>query len=312
METQILKEVLACLPKDRTVFRYGKDDYALLLLSYFAANGKRISDIKRSHYKRLLEKPSVKRLVSTFGNGKVTGSDFHYGYAIKSSDFVLTVGSWNTGCDRYAQTSANSGNLVLQLNFNSNHDRNFGQLIGNDELDYFVCDGHPVLQPGERPYYRNTLGWARMDLDFDTGEVLIEEVQNDWLRNANYYLNRASRRVLRWPESDARKEEYSMVKQYVNNLDSLKSIWAEAILTAVFRFCVEELGMKTIYYHTFDTGNRLKQISWSHPPRSLYTELPKKFCFSLTDAIPVFLLKSKIVKRKLKKIRNPLWYEIKM
>lgn len=36
-----------------------------------------------------------------------------------------------------------------------------------------------MLRPEERPYFRETLAWARLDVDLEHGEALIEEVQND-------------------------------------------------------------------------------------------------------------------------------------
>ena len=48
-----------------------------------------------------------------------------------------------------------------------------------------------------------------------------------------------------------------------------------------------------VYYHTFKTGIRFKNIAWTAPPRSLYTDLPRKFCFRETTQAPMFLKKCK-------------------
>ena len=53
--------------------------------------------------------------------------------------------------------------------------------------------GHPVLAPGERPYFRETLAWARIDLDLVSSEALVEEIQSDWVRCANRLKRRLSR-----------------------------------------------------------------------------------------------------------------------
>ena len=63
-------------------------------------------------------------------------------------------------------------------------------------------------------------------------------------------------------------------------------MWDEAALTAAINFVMDELGIRRIYYHTFVTGNALKKIRHSYPPRSLYTDLPRKLCFKLTDEPP--------------------------
>ena len=50
------------------------------------------------------------------------------------------------------------------------------------------------------------------------------------------------------------------------------------------------LGVQKIYYHTYSSGNILKVLPENEaPPKSIYTQLPKKFCFSKTDEIPPFL-----------------------
>ena len=57
-----------------------------------------------------------------------------------------------------------------------------------------------------------------------------------------------------------------------------------------FYFLKEEIGINTIFYHTFEGGNFLKGIDYAKkPPRSLNTSLPKKFCFELTNQYPAFL-----------------------
>jgi hypothetical protein len=72
---------------------------------------------------------------------------------------------------------------VLQLNFNHQHDRLFHESIHPAQDGVFNNGDHPVLQRGDRSYYRETLAWSRLDIDFDLGEVLIEEIQNDWVRD---------------------------------------------------------------------------------------------------------------------------------
>jgi len=330
MKTPLLNEILACLPADRTVFRYAQDDYALTLLSHYIGNGKRISDIKRSPYRGLLEKPAVKQLIAGCGQGILTRTDVSYASVSDRQNFVLTAGKWDRDHPCFSQTTRNSANLVLQMNFNSGHDRVFHQLIGNGEMDYFRCDGHPVFYErvkntvqekipsvppiAEHRYYRNTLGWARLDLDFDTGEVLIEEIQNDWLRRAKRYLKMMTAYIAKHPDYKKRLGITSTpetISHYVKqSLAPFYRMWDEAILTAVIKFCVEELGIRYIYSHTFDTGNCLKRIVFRYPPRSLYTDLPRKFCFTLTDEAPAFLTTSKVVRRKLKKVKNPRWYQL--
>ena len=72
MDKNLLNEVIACLPKERTLFRYMCGDYALMLLSRIAGDGVRIADIKQSAYGRLLSKPTVQKHGAE-GPGNVAG-----------------------------------------------------------------------------------------------------------------------------------------------------------------------------------------------------------------------------------------------
>ena len=64
-------------------------------------------------------------------------------------------------------------------------------------------------------------------------------------------------------------------------------------MTAAIWFLKEELGIHRIFYNTFETGIRLENIDWGAPPRSMYTTLPRRFCFKECEEPPVFLRKSK-------------------
>ena len=279
MNKNLLEEVMACLPKDRTLFRYARGDYALMLLSRVAGDGVRIGDIRQSAYGRLLGKPTVQKLIADTGNGVVSRSDFDYAYVEGRRDFLLTLGCWNEDRRDYNQTSRHSGNLVLQVNFNAGHDREFRRVVGPSGREDFVGWGHPVMQAGDRRYFRHTMAWVRMDVDFETDEVLIEEVQTDWLRDAKWYL-----RNLEWyvkNNRDRLKEQVvggrvdAAVNYVRKTLAPYFRMWDEAALTAAINFVADELGIRCIYYHSFETGNVLKKIRYSQPPRSLYTDLPQ-------------------------------------
>jgi hypothetical protein len=140
-----------------------------------------------------------------------------------------------------------------------------------------------------------TLGWARMDIDLDGGEALIEEIQNDWIRDAldvqkrlKRYSDWGRKALIRGMMYGA-KCNFTQLNRYVDLiLKPYVSDWDEAILCAAIRFIHTELGIRRIFYHTFDSGRRIKGICGS-PPRSLYTSLPKKFCFRVTEQCPEFL-----------------------
>jgi len=314
MDRKLLDEVIACLPKDRTVFRYAQDDYALMLLSRIAGEGAQLAEIRRSAYSRLLGKPRVQRLLADRGNGVVSRSVFDSARMERQQEFLLTVGCWNEQHCAYNQTTRRGGNLVLQVNFNAGHDREFMRVVGPSGRGYFSNRGHPVLREGDRRYFRHTMAWVRLDVDFEAGEMLIEEVQTDWLRDARWFL-----RHIEWCAKNKRdrlkdKVVNGRVDEAVNyvrkTLAPYFGMWDEAALTAAIEFVVDELGIRRIYYHSYETGNALKKIRYRLPPRSLYTDLPRRFCFGLTDQVPDMLARSAAVRRKLKRIRQPHWYRL--
>lgn len=65
--------------------------------------------------------------------------------------------------------------------------------------------------------------------------------------------------------------------------------WDEAMLSAAVDFIVSELGLRTIYYHSPVSGARLKGGGAHKAPTSLYTDLPRRFCFEKTTSIPSFI-----------------------
>lgn len=71
-------------------------------------------------------------------------------------------------------------------------------------------------------------------------------------------------------------------------------------MTATIWFLVHELGIKAIFFHTFESDQILKKIGEDPPPKSIYTDLPKKFCFEETHNGPLFIRDS--ARRELKEL----------
>ncbi len=296
-----------CLPKGRTKFYYFKDRYALMLLAYAVGNGMRIREIRNSRFARLVHRPIVEKILKDSGGGRLTPRELGAVWPDTYYCYLLTLGiwgsreSWSRFCN---QTSRPGWNLVLHLNFAAQHNRSFYRLVKPSDPYAFQCLSHPAAMHG-----RHTLAWARMDLDLDAGEALIEEIQTDWIRRA-----RQSRRIVAAREnSDGGRRAY--VPQYVRSLGcdsaalsryldhTLKphmQVWDEAMLASAIWFLKEEIGLDRIYYHTFEFGSQWKRIDAGNPPRSLYTKLPDRFCFSRTRQVPEFL------RRKNNRFRNPL------
>ncbi len=318
MDREYASEILACLEQERTCYHYFKDRYALQLLSYAAGNGSPVDELRRSRYGKLLNKPLVRRMLANCGDGRVARERLDAQWQEPLLPFLLTAGLWgNKGWSRFDQTSRPGVNLVLRLNFSQDHDRRFQKLFSpyywDDTLNW--SSAHPVMKNGERHYYRQTLAWARLDVDLENGEALIEEIQTDWVREAN-----AQRRNLTRCDHCKKKSrsEYCLraerARRYLDEVFlPYAAVWDEAMLSATLFFLYEELGLSRIWYHSWRSGNALKRIGgdWA-PPRSLYEKLPRSFCFEETERMP-HMLCNRTSEKRLRKARvAPRFYQLNL
>ena len=312
-----VQEIIDCLPKERTLFRYFKDAYAPMLLQQWIRKGKTIADVKQSPLSGLLQKQIVKNLLAELGRAHIKSADLELAWETEVQNYLLTVGSWGQKKpDNYYQTSRSGYNLVLQLNFSNQHDLIYRQLVKPEKDQNFNYWAHPVLKRGRRSYYRETLAWARIDLDFSANESLIEEIQSDWVRHVEKSYQRAQK-VLKFHYARGCNQRscncsvldwYKRVVIYYEDvLLPYTRIWDEAMLAACIQFIKKELGIDNIFYHSYETGGTLKKC---HPPRSLYSKLPRRFCFQSTPDAPEFLYQDRFFQRKYKKVPNKLWYKL--
>lgn len=206
-------------------------------------------------------------------------------------DFGLTFDAWTWGNRATAQTSRAGGNLVVQLAFPTDHAYLMAQYGQGKRRKSYEYDLHPIRTTG-----RPTLAWARLDIDRDSGAALIEEVQSDWLRfvaeTAGHYRRHQpgaglTRRTCAY--SDALRARYGRV-------------WPRAMLLAVLKLLVEDLGLAEIWMHQPASGAIYKQIRGTAPPVSLYTALPKSFGFEAVQEAPPFLARYK--RRSIDKLRR--------
>jgi hypothetical protein len=312
METQLAKEIIACLPQGRSLFHYGKHSYAPLLLSYLMQDKVRLGDLRKSHFGKLLQTPSLKQVIAASGKPVLEQTHLDMAYWQNTLPFVLTL-------DQYAgesQTSRSGVNLVLQLNFNSQHDRDYAKLAKPGSYSVMRSSWHPVMQPGQRELFRETLAWSRIDLAFDCNQALIEEVQSDWVRAAAYvkrwvgHCRNGNTELPQWFNLSGALDE---IEYYIDQvLAPYLAIWQEAMLSATIDFIYRELGISIIYYHTHETGGIVKRIEYGQAPRSLYTQLPRKFCFTETGVAPDFLRSDKGFLRRLKRVKDPCWYKLEI
>lgn len=314
MKMEELDEVIDCIGGDRKVFYYFKDRYCLDMMLWEMKKIKKellsISDLNQGRLKRFMSKPIVKEITQHCGDGFLEKDVILYHRPNEMLSFTLTMDRWGGGDRAYDQTSRNQQNLVLQINFDNKHNQQYRRLLNpSSDCGPFEYSCHPV-----RMDCRNTMSWVRIDLDLLAGEALIEEVQNDWLREAAWGLNRVTKR--RANRNSTKPSDiiygvdcdYASLKEYVDVvLKPYRNIWAEISLHAAINFIREDLGISTIYYHTFDTGRKIKKI-YGSPPKSMYTRLPKQFGFELTNDAPEFIKKDKVSKRYLKAIKKSQWY----
>lgn len=301
-----LREVMRELNKKINTFSYSRDDYCLQLLRYEFGEQASINRIKRSAYKGLLDKPAMKALSASLGGGRmdlkmaaVTGAD-------SNTDFRLSFAKWG-GFTGYRQVSRAGWQLVIQLNFPDSHDQVYRQKVKPKNEGPFVYTGHPVCGHG-----LNTLAWARVDLDPFCEEALIEEVQTDWLREAKAISDRCKTyKSRKWQRRDLKHETAKQTRledvlDYIRtDLKPYHSIWQEALMSACFHVLFEQLGYRRVYMHSWKTGQVLKNCQ---PPRSLYSQLPKRFCMRAVPFGPGMLTSNRQARLALRKASQPFWF----
>ncbi len=307
MDKHDLDEILTYFADERLVFPYFKDRYALMLLADHVGEGMAMQAIKQSKLHGLLNKQPVKLAVKNSGDGVLRSMQLDAVWPQQPLQFVLTLGQWSGGLRSWGQTSRKGHNLVLQLNFSGFEDGLMQRWIRPKSPEHkpFQYYGHPISEQ------RNTLAWARIDLDLARGEALIEEVQTDWVRR----VRSSYRRMRGIPQGQKRTEwvnnwcdgSSQSVEAYCEFiLNNHAKLWDEAMLMAAISFLRHEVGIGRIFYHTWKSGLLLKNLDerWGAPPKSLYTKLPRRFCFDTTDALPSHMaddmLRSRHVRRALK------------
>ena len=89
-----LKEIVACLPRGRTVFYYFPDRYALLLLGYFVGEGMSVREVKKSQFAGFLKKPLIKNALQRLGDRPLSLEFLESLWSTEPECYVLTLGRW--------------------------------------------------------------------------------------------------------------------------------------------------------------------------------------------------------------------------
>ena len=302
--------VLDCIGFERRVFRYFRNRYAFQMLERLVGNGSTVAETKLSDLGSFLKKPVIREHLGKYGQRELFPELFTSAWIEPVLPFVISFGFWRGKAGGWSQVSRSGINLVLQLNFCGQHMKEFRRLYKPTEVRSLNCYGHPVRRNSDIETARETLAWARIDLDLDTGEALIEEIQTDWCRRAQRALRwaRWTRRAAKGQRDLPRElccaglpqdvEEYVLVV-----LKPYADCWDEAMLAAAITFIRGELGIRTIFYHSAESGAKMKRIRHYYPPRSLYSTLPIRFGFKKTQEVPDFLMEDRSFRRLYKAIK---------
>jgi hypothetical protein len=295
MRMEEAKELAATLHRSRPSITYFPHRYAAWLLGRAVGEGAPARVIKASPHGRFFENRLVRTVAARAGDGVLTRAALEGAEPSRAEVYPIGVGTWGSDHDEpdgwrgWYQTTRAGANLVLLLYFSRRHDAAYRRLLDPVGRLPAVSDDHPHARAP-----RIALAWARIDVDLARGEALVEEVQSDWIRDFAELWSSVTR-------ADSERVRDRCVQRYFGNprarfaglerywlrvLAHHRAWWAEATLFAALWLLVDRLRVRRIYYHTHEGGRLRKQIGWSAPPRSLYTDLPERFGFALTREPP--------------------------
>ncbi len=305
MDKKLANEIIACFAGNRWLFNYFRDRYAFLLTAW-ALSGR--IKLDNEVLKQLRHKPRLKQWFADRGDLKVKSDELVNAWCEDAEPFVLSLGCWEGEDMGWDQVSRYGTNLVLRIGLNNRHLSSLKRLVRPVHDEMFQYDCHPVLQKNEPWPFRNTLSWVRIDLDLNTNEALIEEIQTDWIR-----LVKRSAKVLgsnrgQWVQNQIKGNPETVQRFCDEIVEPLARIWDEASLAAALYFLVEEVGIGRVYYHTFESGCLIKRLKYSRPPRSLYTRLPRRFGMSMVNTPPEFLASDRRFKKLTRKVSETHWF----
>lgn len=163
----------------------------------------------------------------------------------------------------------------------------------NNLYDLFENINETSKESGH-PFAENQLGWARLELNPEDHYILVDEIQCDH-QNAIDRINQEEHQGKKY--SEYIKEKYNLTDEQwiemVNKFKQVISVFPDVIMNAISEFA-RSSNYRTIYYHTYESGMKLKG---NNPPKSLYTQVPKRHWFKATDNQP-FDLNGKFLARE--------------
>ncbi|MGB0430876.1 MAG: hypothetical protein ACPGLV_10410 [Bacteroidia bacterium] len=298
-------------------YYYYKDRYLVQSLLE-NQNGDTISvaTIKNDFDAKLFQKNWFKeQFLQNSGNRKVCKDSLEFYWPKETFEFDIEVSKWGEEPkkhkkDKWLQTTRSGYSLVLRINLSQEHFELYRSWLKPSWYGegIFNCTCHPVSEKDI------TLGWVRLDLDFETDEVLIEELQTDWLRE----LNKLAKNLRNADVAKCKQLlmfeniEGSLIDfwKYYNYMLPISKMWDELFISATLWFVKNELQIKKVWMHSYETCSLFKDQQNAMPPRSLYTKLPKKMGFVKTEKAPSFLQNEVYLKRYFRKSKreNIKWF----
>ena len=153
------------------------------------------------------------------------------------------------------------------------------------------------LQSGH-PHIDDQLGWVRLDLNDAEKYILVDEIQTDHMNaidriKKEEYMGKTYAEHIRQQLNLTEPQFEEYLNKYKNHIRDFPDIAMETITNFA-----KENGYKKIFYHTYESGKKLKQNA---PPASLYTQLPARHYFTETEETP-FNLEGKFFSRQASKL----------
>jgi hypothetical protein len=300
MKPEVLDKILSEL-SDEVPYVYFADCESAWVLSQMLGSPARLDELKKQPCGRLLGRPLVGPVVAKCGSGVIDPYDLalvalpqapeivgacanlspaaragiETARGLERRGYRLTFSSWGSDSvfwDRF-QTSRRGVNLVIQVNFEeTEEDRQFHREFA-PVVRLLGCSGHPIRRDGPI-----TMAWARVDIDLETGEALIEEIQSDWFCS------------VRAVDIVGGLAMHQLRDSYLVRHARAEWDWPNVTLHAALWLLKTKLGVHRFYFHRRKVGEQLKMMgAWGEPPRSIYEKLPQSFGFQGTTEAPRFL-----------------------
>ncbi len=328
MNNAEITEILDIIQDDKRCYYHYEHGYVHLLVSrwreqfntspFHQQRGKlaTVADFRASKYGRWQHLPLIKQWLASHGGRNVVLKPLpHIGLVDTKTNpmgYAITFDKWGSE-DRsdiwWNQTSRVGYNLVVQLNLPLEVLRTYERMKIDSPAENCQMSCHPSHEK------RLTLAWARLDIDLENNQVLIEEIQSDWIGELKWSLERAKKSycnqchryncdkhqgIFHYYGSPIRTQHYIDTMQ--TYYSQYKSTWAMMILTTTLEFIWRELDSDMqVFYHQYDYGCQLKSCT---PPRSLYSSVPEKLGFKLSQLMPEFLQQDKAFRKKLATIQK--------